>query len=84
MLDAASTLRAVGSGAAREANPLFQPLVAHPPAFIAFKAGIGAGMIYGIHRVSKRHPVEAILIMSAINGGYVYLVQRSFRIAARR
>ena len=84
MLDAASTLRAVGSGNAREANPLMQSLVAHPPAFIAVKAGIGAGMIYGIHSFSKRHPRAAILMMAAINGGYIYIVQRNFRNAARR
>jgi len=84
MLDAASTLRAVNSGNAREANPLMQPLVAHPPAFIAVKAGIGAGMIYGIHGFSKRHPRAAILMMAAINGGYIYIVQRNFRNAARR
>ena len=84
MLDAASTLRAVNSGNAREANPLMQPLVAHPRAFIAVKAGIGAGMIFGIHRFSKRHPVAATLMMAAINGGYIYIVQRNFRNAARR
>jgi hypothetical protein len=84
LLDAASTLRAVGPGSAREANPLMQPLVAHPPAFIAFKAGIGAGIIYGTHRFSEHHPRAAILIMSVINGGYLYLVQRNFRIAAQR
>jgi len=84
MLDAASTLRAVNSGNAREANPLMQSLVAHPSAFIAVKAGIGAGMIYGIHGFSKRHPRAAILMMAAINGGYIYIVQRNFRNAARR
>jgi len=79
MLDAGSTLRAINSGQAREANPLMRPLVSHPPAFIAVKAGIGAGMIYGVHCFSKRHPKAAILVMLGINGGYVYLVQRNFR-----
>ena len=81
MLDAASTLRAVNSGQAREANPLMQPLVSHPPAFIAVKAGVGIGMIYGIHCYSKRHPRAAIVLMLAINGGYLYIVQRNFRMS---
>jgi hypothetical protein len=77
LLDAGSTLRAVGSRGAREANPLLRPVVAHPCAFIALKAGIGVGVIYGIHRLSKRHPLAAILIISAINGGCVYVAQRN-------
>ena len=34
-LDAQSTLRALRSGQAHEANPIMAPFTAHPPAFIA-------------------------------------------------
>jgi hypothetical protein len=79
LLDAASTLRALRSVGAQEANPLLQPLVAHPAAFIAVKAGVGGGLIYLLARHRKDHPVKAILTIGVINAAYVYIVQRNFR-----
>lgn len=84
MLDVASTLHAVGSGSGREGNPLLGRLVAHPPAFIAFKAATATAVIFGAHRLSKRHRLAAILLTSVMNGAYVYIVQHNFRSAARR
>lgn len=79
LLDAASTLRALRSGGAREANPLLQPVVAHPAAFVTLKAAAGGGLIYEMIRLRKDHPVAAILTIGAINGAYAYIVQRNLR-----
>ncbi len=79
ILDAHSTLRAVGSGTAREANPVVGPLATHPAALVSFKLGLAAGTILGVDRLHKRHPVLAVLTLAAINGGYVYIVQRNYR-----
>ena len=79
LLDTYSTLRALRSGGAHEANPFLQPIVAHPAALIAVKAGAGGGLIYEMIRFRKYHPVAAILTIGAINGAYAYIVQHNFR-----
>src|SRR5690606_19563568 len=45
-LDIHSTRRAIGSGAASEANPAMRPIVKHSAAFVAVKAGSTAGVIW--------------------------------------
>jgi hypothetical protein len=78
-LDAQATLRALHSGSAREGNPLVRPFASQPAALVVFKLALGAGIIYGIDRLHKSHSRLATTTLGAINAGYVYLVQRSYR-----
>jgi len=48
-LDAHSTLKAINAGAT-ERNPLMHALTAHPPVFVALKAGAAAGLIFAGQR----------------------------------
>src|SRR5574337_2035004 len=79
MLDVHATLRASASGHAWETNPLVRPLVPHPAALIAFKAGIGVGIVIVAHHMAKRHPLSAKLAMVMINALYAHAVWRSYR-----
>jgi uncharacterized protein DUF5658 len=78
-LDAQSTLRGLHSGSAREGNPLARPFASNPGALVGFKAGVTAGTIFGIDRLYRTHPRMAMITLGAINGGYVFLVQRNYR-----
>jgi hypothetical protein len=78
-LDAHATNRALRTGAAQEGNPLIRPIATQPAAFIAFKLGVAVGIIYGIDRLHKHHPRLAMITLGAINGGYLYFIQRSYR-----
>ncbi|MGD0221039.1 MAG: DUF5658 family protein [Terriglobia bacterium] len=78
-LDAQSTIRALHTGSAQEANPIVRPFASQPAALIAFKLAIAAGTIYGIDRLHKFHPRLATSMLGAINGGYAFLVQRNYR-----
>jgi hypothetical protein len=79
ILDARSTNRALQGGSAQEGNPLLQPLATHPAGLIALKLAMAGGIIYGTDRLHRYHPRLATATLGAINAGYVYLVQRSYR-----
>ena len=79
VLDALATSRALRTGSAQEGNPLIRPIATQPAALIAFKLGLAAGIIYGIDRLHKNHPRLAMITLGAINGGYLYFVQRGYR-----
>jgi hypothetical protein len=84
-LDAHSTLRAIDAGAV-ETNPLVRPFVSHPPAFVAFKMGVAAGLIYVGHGLAKKSKPAAVVALIATNIAYGYLVHRNYEAArvARR
>jgi hypothetical protein len=79
VLDARATSRALRTGSAQEGNPVVRPIATQPAALIAFKLGVAAGIIYGIDRLHKNHPRLAMITLGAINGGYLYFVQRGYR-----
>jgi hypothetical protein len=79
VLDAQATSRALRTGSAQEGNPLVRSISTQPAALIAFKLGAGVGIIYGIDRLHKSHSRLAMITLGAINSGYLYLVQRSYR-----
>jgi K+-transporting ATPase A subunit len=78
-LDAQATVRALHGGSTREGNPLVRPFASQPAALVIIKLALAGGTIYGIDRLHKSHPRLAITTLGAINAGYVFLVQRSYR-----
>ena len=78
-LDAQATLRALHAGSAREGNPLVRPFASQSGALLIFKLALGAGTIYGADRLHKSRPRLATTALGAINAGYVYIVQHSYR-----
>ena len=78
-LDAQSTLRALHTGSAREANPIIRPFASQPAALVSFKLGLGASTIYGVDRLHKSHPRLATTAVGVINAAYVYIVQYNYR-----
>ena len=78
-LDAQSTIRALNSGSAHEGNPALSPFAAHPAALAAFKLGLTGGTIYGFDRVYKSHHRLTMIALTAVNGGYAYVVRRNYR-----
>ena len=83
-LDTQATLRAIASGKAREGNPIVSPFATQPVALVAFKGGVTAAIIFGVDRLSKSHPRAARIALAAIDGEYMYVVQRDYRILGRR
>jgi hypothetical protein len=82
ILDIHSTLRAPEFGA-REGNPLVGGLLASPPAFVASKAAMTAGLIYVSERLRRRHPRAAVLMMIGLNSAYAAVVTRNYLTEAR-
>jgi hypothetical protein len=82
VLDIHSTLRAPDFGA-REGNPLVGGLLASPPAFVASKAAMTAGLIYVSERLRRRHPRAAVLMMIGVNSAYAAVVTRNYLTEAR-
>jgi len=79
-LDAHSTFVGLNAGAI-EANPVVASFVHHRPAFTAVKVGVAAGVIYMTDRMSKRHPIRALITATAINSAYAMIVANNYRIA---
>lgn len=79
-LDVHSTLTALDRGAV-EANPLLSDIVHNPPAFIALKAGMTAGLIYGVDHMARRHPLRALLVSAAVTSAYVIVIAHNYRVA---
>jgi Domain of unknown function (DUF5658) len=80
-LDVHSSFSALDAGAA-EANPLLFGLVPNRPAFVAVKAAMTVGMIYGASQLAKRHRVYAIIALVGINSAYALLVAHNYHVAA--
>jgi hypothetical protein len=83
-LDVSSTLQALKTPGAREANPMMAGLVDHPAAFIAVKSATTLALLASLRQFSKGHPKASVLVMAAINGGYAYIVTSNFHNASGR
>ena len=83
-LDIDSTMRAIASGAGREANPLMQSVVGRPAALVAVKAGATGAIIFASERLRKtHHPAAAVMLMIGINSAYAMIVAHNYAVANR-
>jgi Domain of unknown function (DUF5658) len=82
-LDVQSTLQGLKNGAL-EGNPLMAGVVNNRAAFIATKAAITAGLVYGTHGLAKRNKFLAIAASVGINAGYAYVVSRNFKVVRQQ
>jgi hypothetical protein len=81
-LDLESTIRAIGSGAGRESNPLLQSVVGRPTALLAVKAGASGLIIFACERLRKeKHPAAAVILMIGINSAYAIVVAHNYALA---
>jgi len=83
-LDVVSTLRALRTPGAYEANPMYAGVVDSPAKFIALKAASTAATILFMQRFSKTHPKASVFVMAGINSGYLYVVNSNFHRAVGR
>jgi uncharacterized protein DUF5658 len=84
VLDVTSTLQALKSPGAREANPMMAGLVDHPSAFIAVKSATTLALLASLRQFSKTHPKASVLVMAAVNSGYACIVTSNFHNASGR
>ena len=77
-LDAHSTLRALDRGQA-EGNPLMRGIVSQPAAVVGIKAATAAGTIFLTEKLWRRHRTAAIVLMVAVNAGYLAIVTHNYR-----
>jgi Domain of unknown function (DUF5658) len=81
-LDLESTIRAIGSGAGRESNPMLQSVVGRPAALLAVKAGASGLIIFACERLRKeKHPAAAVVLMIGINSAYAIVVAHNYALA---
>ena len=83
VLDAHSTLNAVGVGA-RETNPLMRQALGNTAGMIALKSGTAVGVVMLTERLWPRNRTAAVLTMIAINSAYVTIAAHNYRTAQRR
>lgn len=81
VMDVVSTRRAIAAGA-REGNPLMQK--GGMATTIAMKAATGVGTVYATEKMWKKHRVEAIVLMAAMNSVSAAVVAHNNRNASRR
>jgi hypothetical protein len=81
-LDAHSTLKAIHAGAT-ERNPMMTPFTAHPPAFVALKAGAAAGLIFAGRRLARHSKLQAAIALIAIDSTYAIIAAHNYRVANR-
>ena len=70
-LDVASTLRALETPGAYEANPMYAGIVDSPAKFIALKSVSTFATILSMQRFSKSHPKASFFVMAGFNSGYL-------------
>jgi hypothetical protein len=80
--DIHSTLRALDAGG-REANPFLGGVAGSPGALIAVKTAGTAATIFAVERLSKKHPITAVVTMVAINSFIATLAAHNYAIAGR-
>ena len=78
-LDAESTIHALQTRKAYEGNPVLSPFASNPAALAASKLALTGGTILGIDRLRKSRRRLAMITMAVVNGGYAYVVLRSYR-----
>lgn len=83
VLDAHSTLNAVGIGA-RETNPVVRQTLGSPAGMLALKSGAAVGVVLLTERLWPRNRTAAVLTMIAINSAYATIAAHNYRTAQRR
>lgn len=83
LLDAHSTLNAVGVGA-RETNPLVRQALGTPAGMLALKSGAAVGVVLLTERLWPKNRTAAVLSMIAINSAYATIAAHNYRTARRR
>ena len=82
-LDVVSTLRALKTPGAYEANPMYAGVVDSPAKFIALKSASTLATILFMQKFSKNHPKAAVFVMAGLNSGYLFVVNNNFNRATR-
>jgi hypothetical protein len=75
-LDTATTLRALDRGLI-EGNGIMRGVTNHPGAFIAVKSATTVGIVLLGRKLSERHHLASIVLMSAIDGAMSLVVART-------
>jgi len=83
LLDAHSTLKALGGGAGTEGNPLMRTPAAQPMTLFALKAGAAATTVVLAEKVRKHSRVGAYVLMAGINSAYATVVAHNYRTGIR-
>jgi hypothetical protein len=76
-LDIHSTLHVLDNGG-REGNAVMANVVRSPAAFVAVKAGAGAGIVLLTEKLWKRNRAAAVLTMIGLNGAYATIVSHNY------
>jgi hypothetical protein len=76
-LDIHSTLHVLDNGG-REGNAVMAHVVRSPAAFVAVKAGAGAGIVLLTEKLWKRNRAAAVLTMIGLNGAYATIVSHNY------
>ena len=80
-LDVHSTLEAIRSGKAVEANPLLGDIASSPPVLIAFKAGTTAAVIALCEQLRRNHHgTAAVIVMIGLNSAYAAVVAHNYQL----
>ncbi|RPI50366.1 MAG: hypothetical protein EHM55_21550 [Acidobacteria bacterium] len=82
VLDAHSTRRAIANNGV-EANPIVRPLASSRIGLISLKVASGAGVMYLMERVRKKHPAAALALAIGINSLQAVVVVHNYRVARR-
>jgi hypothetical protein len=77
-MDAHSTMQALRGGA-RERNPIVEPFGRNAGALFAMKAATTVGTIVLAEKLRRRHPVKAMVMMTAVNVAYTAIVAANYR-----
>jgi Domain of unknown function (DUF5658) len=84
-LDVDSTVKAIRSGAGREANPVLQPVVGSRAGLLAVKAGTTAAIILAAERLRKdHHPVAAVVLMIGVNSTVAMVAAHNYSVGGGR
>jgi hypothetical protein len=77
-MDAHSTMQALHGGA-REQNPIIEPFGRNGAALFAIKSATTVGTIVLAEKLRQRHPVKALVMMTAVNVAYAAIVVSNYR-----
>lgn len=80
VLDAKSTLDAVGRGGA-EANPVLKGIAGSPLALFAVKAAGTTGVVLVTEKMWRKNKAAAVIFMLAANSAMAFVVNNNYRAA---
>jgi hypothetical protein len=83
-VDTATTIHAVRSGMAVEANPFVGDLANHPVALVAVKSALTTATVLSMRGLSKKHPKGAAIAMVALNAASALVVRSNVAIVVGR